>query len=310
MKFTFLGFADSSFLLPKDKLSRSVLLPKILGMLYWSIQGNLFFMVCISAFKPESSEQLSSVLESPRDISWIGRLPFVLLKAYLMIIYIEISYVYIFFFLAFFIPSLELCRKMRWEEPPYCPLDYFSVDLMGIIYCRQKLEQQVYDVAKVKRSFRNYRCLQILLQKCNAVYNYLVGCGTVLLILYAILCTYGAVRFHGLIAATFVCIGTSCTAFLAILLGTTAEFNSKSKLLLVAFRRSVVGRSTTATRGELAMLRRQLGAMTDLKFQVGGLYFVDKAIVMTTFKIIFDFTVNLLILHWNVPKLRWNPIFR
>ena len=84
---------------------------------------------------------------------------------------------------------------------------------------------------------------------------------------------------------------------MAILLGTTAEFNSKAKLLLVAFRQSTVSCRRVATKNEFAMLRRQLRGLNELKFQVGGLYSVDKALVMTTFKIIFDFTVNLLILH-------------
>ena len=70
--------------------------------------------------------------------------------------------------------------------------------------------------------------------------------------------TYGAVRFHGLIAASFGCIGISCTIFLAILLGITAEFNSKSKLLLVAFRQSSVSFRCAATKNEIAMLRRQM----------------------------------------------------
>ena len=165
------------------------------------------------------------------------------------------------------------------------------------VYCRTQLQLYINDADDIKGAFRFYRCLQILLNECNSVYNALFGCATILLISYAVLCTYGAIRFHGLIAASFACIGTSCTVFLAILLGITAEFNSKSKLLLVALGRSIVSSGSRTTRKELAVLRRRVRAMTDLKFHVGGLYFVDKAIVMTTFKIIFDFTVNLLILH-------------
>ena len=70
-----------------------------------------------------------------------------------------------------------------------------------------------------------------------------------------------------------------------------------SKLLLKAFARSIVSGRSLATRGELVLFWRQLLPMNELKLHVGGLYFVDKAIVMTTFKIIFDFTVSLLILH-------------
>ena len=269
-----------------------------MAMLYWSLWGNLFFMVCISAFKPESSEQLSSVLESPRDLSWTWRLPFMLLKAYLMIIYIEIGYVHTFFFLSFFFPSLELCTKMKQGNPSFRPVVIYLSCLQNFpICCRQQLQKPMIDVVDIRRSFRHYRCLQILLKECNSVYSALFGCTTILLILYAILCTYGAMRFHGLIAASFGCFGTSCTAFLGIILGITAEFNSKSKLLLVAFGRSIVNCRRVTMRTELATLRRQLRAVNELTFHVGGLYFVDKTIVMTTFKIIFDFTVNLLILH-------------
>ena len=164
--------------------------------------------------------------------------------------------------------------------------------------CRKRLELNVRnDVGDIRRSLGLLKCLQILLKQCNSVYNVLFGCATILLISYVVLCTYGAIRFHGLIAASFACIGTSCTVFLAILLAIMAEFNSKSKVLLVAFRRSIVSSRNFATRMEFEMVRRHVRALTALKFHVGGLYFVDKAIVMTTFKIIFDFTVNLLILH-------------
>ena len=160
-----------------------------------------------------------------------------------------------------------------------------------------QLARGIREVEDAQRSFRLYRCLQLLLKDCNSVYNALLGSAIILLILFSIFCTYGAIRFHGLIATAFAWIGTSCTVFLAILLGIMAEFNYKSKLLLVTFSRSVV-RSTGALRKiEFAMLRRQLRAMTDLKFRVGALYYVDKGVVMTTFKIIFDSTVNLLILH-------------
>ena len=165
------------------------------------------------------------------------------------------------------------------------------------LWLRLQLAGGIREVKDAQRSFKLYRSLQILLKGCNAVYNVLIGSAVVLLILFSVFCTYGAIRFHGLIAISFAWIGISCTGFLAILLGIMAEFNNKSKLLLVAFDRSVVRSRRVLRKGEFAMLRRQLRAMTDLKFRVGALYYVDKGVVMTTFKIIFDSTVNLLILH-------------
>ena len=82
-----------------------------------------------------------------------------------------------------------------------------------------------------------------------------------------------------------------------MLLGIMADFNSKSKLLLVVFRWKTITCRNSGTAGDFALMKRQLRAMKALRFQMGSLYFVDKQNVMTVFKIIFDFTINLLILY-------------
>ena len=137
----------------------------------------------------------------------------------------------------------------------------------------------------------------MLLKECNTVYNVLLGNTSILNTLFAIFCTYDAIRFHGLVAISFAWIGTNCTVFLAMLLEIIADLNGNSKHVLVLFRRSAVKCRRAGLAREFAIVRRQLRAETELRFQMGALYFVDKRNVMTVFKIIFDFTINLLILH-------------
>ena len=175
----------------------------------------------------------------------------------------------------------------------------FSQNLLFFkwIDIRVELKDGTLNARDIQKSLRLYRCLQLLLKECNVVYDVLLGSTFVLNALFAVLCTFGSIRFHGLVAVGFAWIGTSCTVLLAMLLGVMADFNGKSKLLLVMFRWNALNCRRGPIICEFGILKRQLRAVTELKFQVGALYFVDKQNVMTVFKIIFDYTINLLILH-------------
>ena len=166
-----------------------------------------------------------------------------------------------------------------------------------MVQFRKRLEDRRLDFKNVQTSLELYRCLQLLLKECNSVYAVLLGNTSILNTLFAIFCTYGAIRFHGLVGISFAWIGTNCTAFLAMMLGIMADFNGKSKQLLIMFKLGAVKCKRDATAGDSALLQRQLRALREMRFQMGALYFVDKQNVMTVFKVIFDFTINLLILH-------------
>ena len=84
-----------------------------MALVYWSIGANGISMTCISAFKPGSPEQLSSLVTHSSNLSWFYRLPFIMFRAYVMMIYVETSYVYVYALLGFFFPSSDLSAKIQ-----------------------------------------------------------------------------------------------------------------------------------------------------------------------------------------------------
>ena len=75
---------------------------------------------------------------------------------------------------------------------------------------------------------RAYRVLSIQCSDLNHSYFVIIGAAKLILILFAVFCTYGGIGLHGVIAAALAIIGISTSAFLATIVTIWGKFHNAS----------------------------------------------------------------------------------
>ena len=143
-------------------------------------------------------------------------------------------------------------------------------------------------------SLKLYAQIQRLVAEFSENFCRVLQGSKVLLVFLAIFCTYGGVRFHGLLAVCLGWIGISTTSFLLVLLGTLGEFHNKSKKLLLQWKRQA---ADVKDLRRALWLRKHIRSLNTICINFGSFYYIDKPIVLTCFKIIFDAVTNFLVLN-------------
>ena len=115
------------------------------------------------------------------------------------------------------------------------------------------------------------------------------------LILLAILCSYGAIRFPFPLSIGSLWICANCSATLAVLIIVLASTNQSSQVTLKKMTDGFIGkfvRNSTRSR----IIRRELATLTEVRIRIGYICFYDRYLVMTTLKIIVENATSLLLM--------------
>ena len=120
----------------------------------------------------------------------------------------------------------------------------------------------------------------------------------------SVLCGYVAIRFHGLTALSVAWTGLNVTIILAAYVTALGNINSSSKNSIEIIRKQPAVLQRMRKYAERKWLQKEVLCLQDLRISMGSVYFYDSGLFVTTFEIIFENTVNLLLLYW----VRWQLI--
>ena len=129
---------------------------------------------------------------------------------------------------------------------------------------------------------RAYRVLCIQCADVNHVYFVIIGASKLILISFAIFCTYGGIRLHGIIAAALAIIGISTSAFLATIVTIWAEFNNAS----VKAKKALHTYSVHEDGYERKWFKETLVSLPNLKVNVLNMYYIDMGTVLLVVRIV------------------------
>ena len=141
-----------------------------------------------------------------------------------------------------------------------------------------------------------YRTLHVLVLEYNKVYSIIIASTKICIFSFAVFGVYGSLRKDGVMALFLLTLGIFSVGFLAVYLLLTAELHSSSSAFLAAARQQLQGGLAPKYDMEIWWLRKYLRSLPVLKVQVGSAYFIDKPIVLTTFRIEFESIINFLIM--------------
>ena len=113
----------------------------------------------------------------------------------------------------------------------------------------------------------------------------------------AITCVYAAIRFNGMLSITLGVIGMNITTVFAAYVTTVGNINWSSKKSVTMVRQQPAALHRAGKDIESKWLQREIRCLQDLRIQMGSVFFYDKALVLTTFEIILQNIVNLLLLY-------------
>ena len=116
------------------------------------------------------------------------------------------------------------------------------------------------------------------------------------LILFAVFCAYGTFRTVGFLAVFFFCGGIFSVCFLMLYIMLLGEVYDRSHGFLSMARKKVSWSKYRDGAENVLWLRKYLLSFREMKVEVGSAYFIDKPIVLTTFKILFDSIINFLLM--------------
>ena len=169
-----------------------------------------------------------------------------------------------------------------------------------MINCRRRLKDERWKSRHpVMELLRLYQKLHILVVEYDILFLILLTSTKVCLISFATFGVYGALRTTGFIAAFLFVAAVFSISFEIIYLMILGEVHSKSTAFLTAAHSQVgmeVGVTGIEGKAELLWRRKVLKSLPILKMRVKAAYFVDKPIVLTTVKILFDTIINFLLM--------------
>ena len=144
---------------------------------------------------------------------------------------------------------------------------------------------------------RVYKSMQLIAKEMNQVYALVLPGGKILLALFAVFCTVGAIRLDGITAMALSSIGVSTTIFLGIMVNTLAEFHSRSTQVLRFIQQTITEQNPQYGRnsGRQGYVRKSVRALTAIRIYMGSAYFIDKGVVLLLFRAVTESTVNFLL---------------
>ncbi|CAG7828314.1 unnamed protein product [Allacma fusca] len=166
------------------------------------------FLVKFRGWRPHSPELLSSLFPNPNTFTLR-----VAVTAF-QFVYMHVYVANALLIVQSFVPAL------------FCVLEILRET------CDENSNILRRNIREAGRMFRVYRNLQVLLSDAMDTVFVIFRGGKVLMISFAIFCTYGAIRLPGIMALTMAVIGFNCTVLLAILLDLMGNFHHKSTQIL------------------------------------------------------------------------------
>ena len=157
--------------------------------------------------------------------------------------------------------------------------------------------RQWTDTTQLLRSLRLYRCLYLQVNEFSRTFVVAYGSIHLGLIVLAIFCSYGSVRFHGFLALGFAWIFFVCLAIVIILVSALSTVNRKSRRTLESMEKAVTRLLVDSRQPKRGIVGRELRNMQELRVRLGSIFYYDKPLLLTTFEILLQNSTNLLLLQ-------------
>ena len=146
------------------------------------------------------------------------------------------------------------------------------------------------------RFLRLYRSLDLLIEEFNRALGMIyIGFhyGEMCIVMF---CIYGAIRLNGILAIALGFIGSNLLAILTVLVSQLGQINHSSKGTLKALHKRPKMSYCMGKQGESKWLRREVMGLRELRVRMGSSFYYDKVLLLTTFQILLQNIVNLLLL--------------
>ena len=152
-------------------------------------------------------------------------------------------------------------------------------------YCRPA-------ILKIRQSLKMYQKLAILEKSAHNLFCTILFPGIkIAATVGTIFCSYGILRMDGIIRILLPVIGMTCISLVVTLLSTLSEFDSESK------RISGLVKTVEIQLGLTLWERKMARSLNLIRIKMGSSYVVDKECVLTVLQIVFNSTINFLILN-------------
>ena len=136
---------------------------------------------------------------------------------------------------------------------------------------------------------RNFQALVILMRIYEDAISVAVPSGKLVVIIPASFALYAVVRIGGIIAVFAGVYAIDTILFIEIILNLIAQVFISSSDWREEMRNHVGHRNSTLAKG--------LRGLRDIRVRLGGLYFIDKGLVLTVLAIITQNSINILLLN-------------
>ena len=113
----------------------------------------------------------------------------------------------------------------------------------------------------------------------------------------SIICTYSAIRLHGVLSISLGWTGLNITMILATYVSTLGNINCSSKSSIRMARQRPVVLHKVGKDVEGKLLQREVRCLQEIRIRMCSVFFYDKTLVVTTFEIILKIVMNLLLLY-------------
>ena len=169
------------------------------------------------------------------------------------------------------------------------------------MHCRIRLSTSVIPYGghrnlSLKEWLVLYQRLRVLVLEYNHRYGLVLVSTKTCFISFAMFGAYGAFRTEGVLAIFLFSVGVFGVCFLILYIILLGEVHDRSKDFLSMARQNVCWNKGPGDKDSVLWLRKYLRSLREMRVEVGSAYFIDKAIVLTTFKILFDSMINFLLM--------------
>ena len=254
---------------------------------------------CLACVQPTLPDFWSSLMPNVESLSIPMRLVGANFQAYLFLIMCDVGVVAIYSGFPFNFGSLCILKVMRYGFFTFGAVSLYYNKMFQFYNARIRIteRQEAFRMRKTRKDMMTlYQTLHVLVLEYNKVYTIIIASTKICIFSFAIFGVYGSLRTDGVMALFLLTLGVFSVGFLAVYLLLTGELHSSSTAFLAEARQQLqmgMGRKYDM---DTRWLRKYLRSLPVLKVQVGSAYFIDKPIVLTTFRIEFESIINFLIM--------------
>ena len=261
--------------------------------MYYAIFGNATLMVANSMLRPWSPEFLTSLLSQPEQSGILLRLAVGLFQSYVAYSFLENSILYLTCFLTTVASILDILSAYAVNF--VISRSEWLIQVFNC--CRIQLEtgRRLTDTKQLLMILRLYRCLYLQVNEFSRTFVAAYGSIHLGLIVLTIFCSYGSIRFNGLLALGCAWIFTVCLVIVIVVVTALSTVNRKSRRTLESMEKAVTNLAVGSRQPKRGMLWREMRNMQELKVTLGSVFYYDKPLLLTTFEILLQNATNLLL---------------